>query len=181
MRRGHVPAPLQKWEGGFGSFLLKKKKATGMVFFGYLSFFQKKGMSTIKVFGLVCRYANYRENDRILTLFTREQGRLDVASRGCRRQGSPLLAASQPFVYGQFVLYQSKDKFSVNTADVLESFYPLRDDYDRFRAGLSMLALTVDSTRRGTPTPRCFPRCTTRCPICATPTTTPATCTSPIF
>lgn len=113
-------------------------------------------MGTLKVFGLVCRYANYRDNDRMLTLFTREQGRLDVASRGCRRQGSPLLAASQPFVYAQFVLYQSKDRLSVNTADVLESFYPLRDDYDRFRAGLSVLALTVDGAREADPDPALF-------------------------
>lgn len=96
-------------------------------------------MSSIIVNGVVCRYTNYRENDRILTLFTREYGRLDAAARGCRRPKSPLLAASEPFVYGEYTLFKSKDKYSVDQAEVQETFYPLRSDIDRFSAGMLLL------------------------------------------
>ena len=113
-------------------------------------------MGVQKVTGIVCRYTNYRDNDRILTLYTRELGRLDAAARGCRRQKSPLLASSQPFVYAQFVLFQNRDKYSVDTADIRESFYPLRSDYGRCTAGLAMLALTVDHAQPGLPNDSLF-------------------------
>ena len=54
------------------------------------------------VTGIVTRYVNYRESDRILSIFTIEQGRVDAKARGCRRPTSPLLPAAQPFVYGEF-------------------------------------------------------------------------------
>lgn len=47
-------------------------------------------MALITVNGIVTRYANYRDNDRILTLFTRERGLISAAARGCRRPKSQL-------------------------------------------------------------------------------------------
>lgn len=49
-------------------------------------------MALITVNGIVTRYANYRDNDRILTLFTRERGLISAAARGCRRPKMPAFA-----------------------------------------------------------------------------------------
>ena len=43
---------------------------------------------------IVLRAVNYRDYDRMLTLFTREEGLLSAAARGAHRQKSPLAAAS---------------------------------------------------------------------------------------
>ena len=59
-------------------------------------------MPVICTEGIVTRYANYRENDRILSIFTIQHGRLDAKARGCRKPQSPLVNACQPFVFGQF-------------------------------------------------------------------------------
>lgn len=98
-------------------------------------------MALITVNGIVTRYANYRDNDRILTLLTRERGLISVASRGCRRPKSPLLPASELFVSGEFVLFSNREKYTLQSCDVQESFYPLREDVERFAAGAYMLAL----------------------------------------
>ena len=98
-------------------------------------------MALITVNGIVTRYANYRDNDRILTLFTKERGLISAAARGCRRPKSKLLPASELFVSGEFVLFLNKDKYSVESCDVREPFYPLREDIDRFSAGAYMLSL----------------------------------------
>ncbi len=96
--------------------------------------------------GIVLRYANYKESDRMLTLFTREQGLLSAAARGCRRPKSPLLCASEPFVYGEFALFERNGgKYSVDACDVRERFYPIREDVSRFAGGISMLTLTEKS------------------------------------
>lgn len=112
-------------------------------------------MGNLTVNGIVCRYTNYRENDRILTLFTREHGRIDVAARGCRKPKSPLLAASEPFVYAEYTLFKSKDKYSVDQAEVQEAFYPLRSDIDRFSAGMILLPFAA-SAEPGEPNEEMF-------------------------
>jgi len=99
-------------------------------------------MGVSRMNGIVLRYANYRDNDRILSLYTRENGLISATSRGCRRPKSPLLGASELFVYGEFVLFENKGRYTVNEASVQESFYPLREDVSRFAAGMSMLNLT---------------------------------------
>ena len=44
---------------------------------------------------IVLRYANYRENDRMLTLFSPTRGLVEAVARGCRRPKSKLLSASE--------------------------------------------------------------------------------------
>lgn len=89
-------------------------------------------MATVCLNGIVTAYTDYRDNDRILTLFTTERGRIDCKARNCRKPTAPLLVCSQPFVYGEFEVYFSKDRATVNGCDVRETFYPLREDIDRF-------------------------------------------------
>ena len=95
-------------------------------------------MSLMTLSGIVTRYANYKDNDRMLTILT-EQGSIGAAARGCRRPNSQLLPCSELFVYGEFVLFEKQGKYSVNACDVRESFYPLRQDMDRFYAAAHML------------------------------------------
>jgi DNA repair protein RecO (recombination protein O) len=55
--------------------------------------------------GIVTRYVNYRESDRILSIFTIDHGRIDAKARGCRKPQSPLVNVCQPFVFGQFEIF----------------------------------------------------------------------------
>ena len=108
-------------------------------------------MPVIVVNGIVTRYVNYRENDRILSLFTIEQGRIDAKARGCRKPTSALLACAQPFVYGEFELYQGRDKAIVNQCEIKESFFRLREDITRFAIGSVMLQLTQEAVQIAEP------------------------------
>ena len=83
---------------------------------------------------LVLQRVDWRENDRILTLFSPEHGRVDALCRGCRKPKSPLLAASELFTLGEYVLFSGKGKEYVQSCHVIEGFYPLRLDYPRLSA-----------------------------------------------
>ncbi len=99
-------------------------------------------MPAITVNGIVTRYANYRESDRILTLFTREIGTLSAAARGCRAPKNPVFACSELFVCGEFVLYEKNGKYTVTSCSIQDQFYPIREDMDRFAAGMHALSMT---------------------------------------
>jgi DNA repair protein RecO (recombination protein O) len=90
-------------------------------------------MANITTLAIVLRHAEYRENDRMLTLLTPAQGRVDALARGCRRPGNALLSGAELFAFGEYVLFQGKGKATVVSCDLKDSFYPLREDYDKLR------------------------------------------------
>jgi len=79
---------------------------------------------------IVIHRADYRDNDRMLTLLT-PKGRIDAVSRGCRRPKSPLLSCSELFTMGSFELFAAREHCSVNNCMITDTFYPLREDIDR--------------------------------------------------
>ncbi len=89
---------------------------------------------------LVLRHADYRENDRVLSLLTPQRGRVEVLCRGCRKPGSPLMAASQRFAWGDYVLYKGKGREILTSCAMKDSFYPLRQDFDLLSYAAIMLA-----------------------------------------
>ncbi len=105
----------------------------------------------LKAAAIVARCVNYKESDKMLTLITREYGRVDAAARGCRKTNSRLLACTQQFCYGEYVLYKKGERFSVRQGDIIDSFYGLRDDYDRLCAGAGMLASAEKLSLPGEP------------------------------
>ena len=98
-------------------------------------------MPQIVTNAVVLRRADYRENDRMLTLFSPTLGRIDALSRGCRRQKSPLMAASEVFCAGEYVLYTAGERMTVVSCQVEDTFYPLRADFERLAHGMYALEL----------------------------------------
>ncbi len=108
-------------------------------------------MPTELIEAIVTGYTDYRDNDRMLTLFSADRGRIDCKARNCRRSTSPLLACAQPFVFGEFELFSSGERTTVNACDVRETFYPLREDVDRFLIASACTALCNTVVGRESP------------------------------
>jgi len=98
-------------------------------------------MPIVSTSALVIRRADYSDYDRMVTLFSPTMGRVDCIARGCKRPKSPLLNACEPFVSGEFQLYQKGERFTMEQCQISESFYELRTDYDRLRHGVYWLKL----------------------------------------
>lgn len=83
---------------------------------------------------IVLRTADYRDNDKMLTLFSREAGKIDALSRGCKKGTSSLLACSQIFTCGMYSYYIRHGKYYISQCEITDSFYGLREDVERFSA-----------------------------------------------
>lgn len=105
---------------------------------------------------IVIRRADYADYDRMITLFSPELGRLDAIARGCRRPKSPLVNAVEPFTSGEFQLYAHKERLSLEQCQISDSYFELRQDYDRLRHGAYWLRLLDAAILPDTPAPELF-------------------------
>ena len=85
----------------------------------------------IEVKGLVIRTMDLSDNDKLLTLFTEERGKMTVVANGSRALKSRYLAAAQLFCYASYVLYQKGERYWVREVNLIESFFDLRADLTR--------------------------------------------------
>lgn len=97
-----------------------------------------------KLLAVVTRAVNYRDNDRILTLVTRERGTVTATAYGCRKPQSKLLAAVQPFTYGEYILAARSERLHVRSCEVREPFYNIRLDPDTLQAAAYICILAEE-------------------------------------
>jgi len=88
-------------------------------------------MKTIKARGLVLKEYEAGESDKRLILLCKEHGRMMIYVRGARKPKSKFMAAAQLFTYADFVITVGRGFHALAQAEVIESFYSLRTDYDR--------------------------------------------------
>lgn len=89
----------------------------------------------LKIQALVLRVTDYNDRDAMLTLLSRDHGKLSAKVRGLRRKSSPLTAPCQLLAYGEFVLFENRGQYTVNEAYSMELFSELRRDLTRLSLG----------------------------------------------
>ncbi|MEN2777304.1 DNA repair protein RecO [Acetivibrio clariflavus] len=108
-------------------------------------------MSYIKTKGIVLKEMNVGEADKILTIFSKSKGKISGAARGARRPKSRLIAGTQLFCYSEFVLFKGKDMYSVNSCDVIEPFYEIREDLVKLTYAAHMNEIVMDNVQEEQP------------------------------
>lgn len=83
----------------------------------------------IYVTGIILKQTPIGEYDRRICLLTRERGKISAFVKGCRRSGSRLSSAANPFSFGVFKLYEGRSSYTVAEADIKNYFEELRKDY----------------------------------------------------
>ena len=98
-------------------------------------------MRTYSASGIVLRRIDLSEKDRILTVYTRELGKLSAVAKGARRPGSKLSGASEPFTYSKMFVAKGKDLDVLTQADIKESFPTVKSDISSIAYAVYMMEL----------------------------------------
>ena len=77
--------------------------------------------------GVVLRETTIGDYDKIMTVLTAEYGKLSVFARGAKRLKSQLFISTQLFAYSEMNLYKSTNTYYLQSADLIENFYHIRD------------------------------------------------------
>ena len=83
-----------------------------------------------KLTGLVLRTTEYKENDLILNILTREQGLISTKARAVRTNRSHNKGACQLLCYSEFTITDYKGFSAISEANAIEMFPELRSDIE---------------------------------------------------
>ena len=103
--------------------------------------------------GIVLRVTDYNERDALLTVLSRNHGKLTVKARGLRRKNSPLIAPCQLLAYGEFTLFEYRGQYTINEAHSIELFQSLRYDLTKLSLGTYFAQVTEVLSQEDLPSP----------------------------
>ena len=88
-------------------------------------------MTTEKVQGIVLKLTDYKEADKLASIFTLEQGKILAKFTGVKKEKAKLKALAQPFVFAEFNLTNKGNLKQVINATLIDNFYPILTDYNK--------------------------------------------------
>lgn len=96
-------------------------------------------MEEFKITAIVISSIDYKENDKLLHLFSLELGAINANLRGVKQAKSKLKFASMPFFVGEFFLVKTGNNYVVKTVNSIDSFYNITENYDKFLIASTIL------------------------------------------
>ncbi|MEA4964469.1 MAG: DNA repair protein RecO [Oscillospiraceae bacterium] len=107
----------------------------------------------LKTEGIVLRETMYRDADKILTVLTRDYGKITLKARGVRKNSSRLKGACQLFAYSEFTYQDYGGYFTITEADCREMFPELRMDIETISLACYFAQVTEVLSQEDAPNP----------------------------
>jgi DNA repair protein RecO (recombination protein O) len=99
---------------------------------------------------------DYGEGHKIISIYTRESGKMSVMARGAKKLKSRHGAITQLFTYGQFVVYKSSQMGTLNAGEIIDSHHKLREDLMKSAYAAYIAEMTEKLTGELEPSPMLF-------------------------
>ena len=103
-------------------------------------------MANIKIKGIVIAENNMGDYDKMLTILTPNLGKISCVAKGARRPQSALLAGTQLFCFGEYLMYKGTNTYHINSCETIEIFYNLRTDLDKLKYAIHINKIIQDVT-----------------------------------
>lgn len=105
---------------------------------------------------IVLRSINYGESNKIITLLTKERGKIGVMARGAKKPRSPLHSGSQLLTHGHYLFQKNKGLGTLYQAETIEGFRYIKSDLVAMSHAAYMLEMVDKLIEENLPSPSLF-------------------------
>lgn len=106
-------------------------------------------MANISSKAFVLSAIKYRDHDRLVRLLTPSLGLITAAARGAGKPNHQLASLSAPFVFADYELFYYRDRYTINSGQVIYPFQELSDDLVRLTAAAHLAEVFTDCLKEG--------------------------------
>ncbi|WP_157949882.1 DNA repair protein RecO [Vallitalea okinawensis] len=98
-------------------------------------------MKEYKARGLIINEMPIGENDKRITVYTKEYGKITAFAKGARKPKSNLLATTQVFAYCDIIFLERKSYTTIKSMELIDFFHNIRSDIHRVAYGMYFMEL----------------------------------------
>ncbi len=106
-------------------------------------------MEPVKTMGIVIRSAVTGDYNKMLTVISRDLGRISVWAKGVKSPKHPCSASASLLCYSEFILSKKKDIFTLSAATLEEGFYGIRNSLDKLSHAMYFASLAENVCQEG--------------------------------
>ncbi|MDS0524045.1 DNA repair protein RecO [Clostridium sp. SHJSY1] len=88
-------------------------------------------MSLFKCKGVIIKTQDYKENDKLVWMYTDELGKITNIARGAKKSKSKLFAVTLPLCYGEYLIFKGKNLYNLQEGKIINSFQGLLNNLDK--------------------------------------------------
>jgi len=108
-------------------------------------------MEEIKTKGIVIKATDYKDSDKIVTIFSSDFGLIKARVRGVKKDKAKLAFAVQPFAFIEFLLIKKNDFYTVINATSIDQFFNITIDFDNYIFMLGCLEVCEKTVKENDP------------------------------
>ncbi len=105
---------------------------------------------------VVLRQTKTLNGRRMITIFSQKYGKIGAGTSISEKGKNKSALALRPFCYGRYELFKGREMFNIQGAEVIESFYSLGEDVDKYFAASYALEFTDQILPDDVPNPELF-------------------------
>lgn len=113
-------------------------------------------MSLYRAQGVVLRTVKLGEADRIITICTKERGKVRAVAKGVRKTKSRFGGRLEPVSHVAVQCYEGRELDTVTQVESIDAFRNIREDLDRLRQAVSMLEAVDNIVQEDEANPRLY-------------------------
>lgn len=110
----------------------------------------------IETEGIVLKQVKAINGRKMLTIFTPKYGKISCATNIAPNKKSKSNLYASPFSYSKYNLFKGREMYSLNSGEVIESYYEIGEDYDKYLAASYALELSDKILLMEDPNPKIF-------------------------